>query len=335
MSMRVAIAGGGGFAYILAREIAQSANAVLVLSTQQHPEFEELGIQVATVDYTNAQELRYTLKGVDLLISTFRDAATQRTLIDAALHARVRTFVPSGFEGPVAQRPSSTLNQPCDQRSSIVRNYLTTANSHAHHPMRLTVFSCGVFYERFLPGGLGRLNMGRSANIWNAGDYLLNIETAKAKVVRDTAYGAPVILSMTSVYDVAKYVAAAVEIGPDRWPREFRMRGDQMTVADIVSTCSTARGVPFHLDNYEYSAIQAQLDWAYANNDVPRWCYFQHLRASADGRYDFPRANLNELVEQTEGVEVRPESFRDWVRRICGEAQLRAPPPVVMTMTIP
>lgn len=32
--MRIAIAGGGGFAYILAGEIAQTANAVLVLSTR-------------------------------------------------------------------------------------------------------------------------------------------------------------------------------------------------------------------------------------------------------------------------------------------------------------
>lgn len=32
--MRVAIAGGGGFARILAREIAQNANAVMVLSTK-------------------------------------------------------------------------------------------------------------------------------------------------------------------------------------------------------------------------------------------------------------------------------------------------------------
>lgn len=33
MTMRIAIAGGGGFAYILAREMAQNANAVLILST--------------------------------------------------------------------------------------------------------------------------------------------------------------------------------------------------------------------------------------------------------------------------------------------------------------
>jgi len=32
--MRIAIAGAGGFAYILAQEITKSANAVLVLSRQ-------------------------------------------------------------------------------------------------------------------------------------------------------------------------------------------------------------------------------------------------------------------------------------------------------------
>lgn len=34
MFMRIAIAGGGGFGYILAQEIAQTANAVLLLSTR-------------------------------------------------------------------------------------------------------------------------------------------------------------------------------------------------------------------------------------------------------------------------------------------------------------
>lgn len=34
MNMRISIAGGGGLAFILAAEIAQSTNAVLVLSTR-------------------------------------------------------------------------------------------------------------------------------------------------------------------------------------------------------------------------------------------------------------------------------------------------------------
>lgn len=226
-------------------------------TNKQHPEFEELGVQVAIVDYANAQELRYILKGVDLLISTIREETIQINLINAARHARVHTFVPAEFEGALAQRPTS--NDPFDHGSSRVRHYLANSlspspppppsslSNHHHHThaggrtLRHTIFSCGVLYERFAPGGLGRYNMGRSANVWNPGDYLLNIETAQAEIVLQNAQARPVVLSMTCVYDVARFVAAAVEMGLDRWPREFRMRGDQLSLQDIVHDCSTAR----------------------------------------------------------------------------------------------
>lgn len=224
----------------------------LTAVNKHHPEFEELGVQVAVVDYANTQELRYILKGVDLLISTVREENTQINLINAARHARVHTFVPAEFEGALAQRPTS--NDPFDHGSSRVRHYLINSSSpsppsinHHHNspstdrPLRYTIFSCGVLYERFAPGGLGRFNMGRSANVWNPGDYLLNIETAQAEIVLQNAQGRPVVLSMTSVYDVARFVAAAVEIGLDRWPREFCMRGDQLSLQEIVHDCSTAR----------------------------------------------------------------------------------------------
>ena len=37
--MRIAIAGAGGFAYLLANEISQGADALLILSTQVRSEF--------------------------------------------------------------------------------------------------------------------------------------------------------------------------------------------------------------------------------------------------------------------------------------------------------
>lgn len=214
---------------------------MLTANKQQHEELEDLGIQVAVVDYADPQELRYILKGVDLLISTIREETIQINLINAALHARVHTFVPAEFEGAVAHRPTS--NDPFDHGAGSIRQYLSTSSqsNHRTHTLRYTVFSCGVFYERFAPGGLGRFNIGRSANVWNPGDYLLNIETAQAEIVLRNAQGRPVTVSMTSVYDVARFVAAAVEIGLDHWPREFRMRGDQLSLEEIVHDCSTAR----------------------------------------------------------------------------------------------
>lgn len=280
MNMRIAIAGGGGFAYILAREIAQTSNAVLVLSTrvslllmswmidlldhsnarvrtdrinQHHPEFQDLGVQVSIIDYADIEQLRYALRGIDLVISTV-PGESQLNLINAARHSRVRTFVPSEFEGAVDHRPSS--DDPLDRGSEAALRLLNersrnerSKSSSSRHTLRYTVFSCGIFYERFQPGGLGTvLGIGAGANINNPGTYLLNVETATAEIVEHSPSGRPVVLTMTSLYDVARFVRAAVEIGPDRWPREFRMRGDQMSVMDVIGACSTAKTGKLTLD---------------------------------------------------------------------------------------
>lgn len=203
-----------------------------------------MGVQVAVVDYTNAQQLQYTLRGVDLLISTI-PGESQLNLINAAHFARVRTFVPSEFEGPPAQRPASG-DDALDQRGSaaalrLLDEWSRSTSTTDHHRMRYTVFTCGVFYERFAPGGLAALNIGFGENVQHPGAYLLNVDAATAEIVPHMAHGLPVDVSMTSVYDAARFVAAAVEIGPDRWPRELRMRGDQLSVVDIVRECSNAK----------------------------------------------------------------------------------------------
>lgn len=82
--------------------------------------------------------------------------------------------------------------------------------------------------------------------------------------------------------------------------------------------------VPFSQNAYEYADIQAMIDFALQNGDVQKWSCFQQLRASVEGRYDFPRANLNDMVNQTAGVEVRPIRFRDWIWRSCEEARLQS-----------
>jgi hypothetical protein len=108
--------------------------------------------------------------------------------------------------------------------------------------MEYTVFSCGIFYERFAPGGLSSYDIGNGTGIPNQGDYLVDVGNATADIVESSSRGQPVQVCMTSVNDVAHFVAAAIEIGPGHWPREFKMRGDRMTVRDIIGVCSNVRG---------------------------------------------------------------------------------------------
>lgn len=316
-SMRIALAGAGGFAYILAQELSKSANAVLVLSRQAHPEFEDAmpDIQLAVVDFANVEELRYALQGVDLLISTIA-GVEQLNLIDAARRARVRVFVPSEFEGPLSHRPA---DDPLDRGSQAALGLLRQSQSKPNG-MQYTVFSCGLFMERFGPGGLQAYNLGASTGVQNSNDYLVDISQAAGEIIETSPSGRPVQVVLTSVYDVARFVAAAIELGPSNWPREFKMKGDQMTVRDLIATCSNVRGIPFNVAVHTYQDAVAQAEYCQQSEEWARWHYFQRLLATANGRYNFRQANLNELLGQANLMDPRPMRFREWVEGVWGSA---------------
>ncbi|KAK0719587.1 hypothetical protein B0H67DRAFT_484909 [Lasiosphaeris hirsuta] len=314
--MRIAIAGGGGFAYLLAQQITQGANAVLVLTRQPHPEFEQSfsGCQVAVVDFGNVEELRYTLQGVDLLISTISNNE-QLNLIDAARRARVRLFVPSEFEGDLGHRPT---NDPLDHGSHAARDLLERWSHSRSHNMRYTVFSCGIFMERFGPGGLQAYNMGTSSGVQGPGDYLVNVAEAQGEIVETNSHGRPAQVALTSVYDVVQFIAAAIELGPGTWPREFRMRGDHMPVREVVATCSNVRGVPFRLVTRTYQDAEAQAEDSQRGGEWDRWHYYQRLLQTANGRYYVRGTNLNDAVNQNDATQVRPVRFRTWLEQVWG-----------------
>ncbi|KAF6832573.1 isoflavone reductase [Colletotrichum plurivorum] len=304
--MRIAIAGAGGFAAILTHHISQTANPVIILSREPNPDFEQqYECQVAVVDYEDEESLSFALQGIDLVISTIR-GPEQIELIKAARNARVRLFVPAEFEGPLSHRPSSS-SHPLDFGSSeaieLLKHY---ANSNSRK-MDYTVFSCGILYERFAPGGLADYGMGVRDGLDQPGTYLVDIGNGTADIVETNALGRPVQVCMTSVGDVARFVAAAIELGPGTWPREFKMRGDRMSVRDIFAKCSNVRGAPFDLRIRKYSKLQSELTHYERRNNQVQWWNMQRLIATADGRYDFRQANLNEAVD------IQPSSFRHWL----------------------
>ncbi|KAK0635169.1 hypothetical protein B0T17DRAFT_465992, partial [Bombardia bombarda] len=301
--MRIAIAGGGGFACILAQYLSQSVNS-------QHPEFVQLDCQVATVDYEDIEGLRYTLQGVDLLISTI-SGNEQLNLIDAARRARVRLFVPSEFEGDLSHRP--TPEDPLNRDSPAALEFLERWSQSRSHPMRFTVFSCGIFMERFAPGGMQTLGIGGSSGVQSPYDYLVNIQTGEAEIVETNASGRPAHVALTSVYDVAAFIAAAVEMGPAHWPREFRMRGDYLSVSEVIMACEQIRGVPFNVTRHTYQSAEAMANDAQYNNNLISWSYYQRLLQTANGRYNVRQANLNDAVNQNEATRVRPVRFANWL----------------------
>ena len=201
---------------------------------------EALNYQVAVVNYDNQEELRYTLRGIDLVISTV-SGNPQINLIDAAAHSNVRRFVPAEFEGPPGRRPR---NDPLDRGRAAILDRLRHWSHHHRHPMASTLFICGVFYERFARGGLGSLGIGASTNVYYQGSYLMDVEASTAEIVERQSGGQPVAISLclTSVYDVAQFLVAALDIRLENWPAEFRMQGDRRTVAEVLQWAESVKG---------------------------------------------------------------------------------------------
>ncbi|KAJ4133563.1 hypothetical protein NW768_005149 [Fusarium equiseti] len=307
--MRVAIAGGTGLSYLLASQLSQAANAyqVVILSRSQRPEYEALDVQVLVVDYDDEDTLLFALHGVNLVICTF-SGNEQLNLINAAARNGVQFFVPSEFEGSIDKRPENDeLNPYSHQARQLLRRWARSSQ------MKWTVFSCGIFMERFLTDGLGSVSIGYGSNLAMPGSYLVDMNSYTAEYVEKNARGHTVRVCMTSVYDLAQFVVAAIDLGPANWPRELTMRGDRLSVRDVVGQCSRALNAPFQLSQWQ-AADPARLATAYyQQGDYSKVVFYQQLKATVEGRYDFSQASLNDLINSSSRVNVQPQSFRQWL----------------------
>ncbi|ETI20290.1 hypothetical protein G647_08324 [Cladophialophora carrionii CBS 160.54] len=300
--IKVAVVGTNGLAQYIANGIAtQTSHQFVVLSRRPSPGLTARGWQVLQADYSNPADLRFKLAGVDTVISTISGNA-QLALIDAAAAAHVRRFVPSEFGGPPSLRPQNDLLDH-HRRAAILR-----LHQHESSGMRFTVFTCGVLYERFAPGGMAASQIGLASNIGQEGDYLMDFRRRRAQVPYLNAAGQPATICMTSAADVARFVVAALDL--PSWPREFRLRGERLTVREVVAIAEDIQGRAFEISGHTRSSLQDALTYARAVGDRARETRVHHLITTAEGRYDFANTNLNQLVS------VRPESFRDWLLRV-------------------
>lgn len=122
-------------------------------------------------------------------------------------------------------------------------NSLARLRYHAQYGMQYAVFACGIFYERFAPGGMAALQLGKGTYIDGEGGYLMNIRTMKAEIPYFNALGEPVCICMTSAQDLARYIVAALDL--PQWTTEFRVCGERMVLGDVVKEAEIMRGELF------------------------------------------------------------------------------------------
>lgn len=168
-----------------------------------------------------------------MVISTITGPA-QLALIEATAHSRVSRFIPSEFSGLPTLRPPDS---PFDLGRHAALQRLAELSSLG---MTSAVFSCGIFYEHFGPGGLQQSQLGLSGHIAGEGDYLLNFRRCRAEIPFETIAGPSPYVCLTAAQDLARAVVAALDLAS--WPKVFLLRGDRLTVEDIVGIAEQVRG---------------------------------------------------------------------------------------------
>lgn len=194
------------------------------MALQPQPNLVTLGYHVQVVQYDNQESLRYALNGVDTVISTV-SGPPQYKLIEAAVQKRIRRFAPAEFDGIPSLRPA---DDPLDRDRANALRLL----EHYKAYMQYTVFACGIFYERFAPGGMAATGLGRSSGISGEGDYLLNIRNMAGEAPLYNSSNQHSVICMTAVQDVARFVVRAVDLAD--WPPVLSMYSERMIVYQFV-----------------------------------------------------------------------------------------------------
>ncbi|OTA00772.1 hypothetical protein A9Z42_0010590 [Trichoderma parareesei] len=67
---------------------------------------------------------------------------------------------------------------------------------------------------------------------------------------------------------------------------------------------------------HQYAELEAYLSYSAQLCDFDKVAYYQRLLATANGRYDFSQATLNEIVNRSNSVHVQPVTFSAWLASI-------------------
>ncbi|OQE05409.1 hypothetical protein PENVUL_c024G04326 [Penicillium vulpinum] len=217
--VRIALAGGHGG---LGREIldvlaASGQHEILILSRRDKPadETREM-VGWARVDYNDKEQLVQALQDIHTVLSFIvvaqdKGNVSQRNLIDACVIAGVKRFAPSEWAG------ASTDGLPWYAGKTAVHQYLQEINREQKKTTK-------------------------HLETWG---IHVDMQNRRAILLADGKN--PGYLSLTTVEDVANVVAKAV-LYEGQWPEVGGIRGDELSMTDLVALGEKVRGGSFSVE---------------------------------------------------------------------------------------
>ncbi|KAF3065659.1 hypothetical protein CFAM422_009497 [Trichoderma lentiforme] len=245
--VRIALAGGsGGVGREILDALLETGKHDITVISRKENNIPELESQVSWVvaDYTDVSQLADLLQRVDTVLSFIvvaqdKGNQSQRNLIDACVKAGVRRFAPSDWAG------ASTNGLPWYAGKTAIEQYLKKINQES----KVLEYCC------FRPGMLMNYlafpqKTTKYADIWG---IHIDMEHRRAIILGDAKN--PGYFSMTTIDDVARIVAKAVEY-EGVWPEVGGIRGDNISQQELIALGEKIRGGRFAVETIK--SVQAR-----------------------------------------------------------------------------
>lgn len=156
----------GLFGSVVLSELASAGFEVTLLSRSEKPD-EVLpdGVRRVVADYGDVDSLAKVLSGQDAIVSTvgMEGALGQKLIIDAAIQAGVKRFIPSDF-GSLTTNPAAS-HLPQHLNLVEIQKYLKSKSDQIEY----TIFSIGAFTEFLVNHGAVFDWSNKKAEIWGDG----------------------------------------------------------------------------------------------------------------------------------------------------------------------
>lgn len=181
MSIKVALAGAtGNLGPAILKELLDAGFEVTILSRKESKAVDSLpslsNKQIVKVDYSNTEELHAALKGIEVVISNLAGHALdiQKPLIDAAVTAGVKRFIPSEFGSDLENEKNRAL--PVFAGKIETRKYLEDVGK-AHRDFTYTYVLNNAFFDWGLSSGFVINPKKHSATLYDGGNVKISFTT--------------------------------------------------------------------------------------------------------------------------------------------------------------
>lgn len=247
--VKIAVAGGTGSvaSEVIEGLLARNKHQLVILTRSDKPSnvITHPDVSYVKVDYGDRASLVKALRGVHTVLSFIvvhldPESASQKSLIDAAIEAGVKRFAPSEWGS------NKVKEIPFYAEKETVREYLRQLNQEKK-VIEHCLFQCGLFLN-YLAFPY------KTAKHFDPLPLQWDFQNCRGIVLegREHLDG----LTLTKVQDLANVVAEAVDFEGE-WPTVGGIRGNQVTIEQILALGEKIRGKKFALESVRLEDVEA------------------------------------------------------------------------------